>query len=89
MPLLFAAGALFRRAIYQAVPAGRTILADIETRPALALTMLAGMGAGVAGFVTGVLAIVKRKEKALLVYIAVAVGALLVWFLVGEILFPH
>ncbi len=89
MPLLFVVGASFRNTIYQAVPAGRTILADIGGRPVLALTMLAGMGAGIAGFITGLLVIVKRKERAILVYIATAVGALLVWFLVGELLFPH
>ena len=35
---------------------------DIAARPALALSMLAGMAAGIAAFVTGLVAIV-RKEK--------------------------
>ena len=42
-----------------------------------------------AAFITGLLALTRKKEKALLVYVSSAVGALLVIFLAGEILFPH
>ena len=89
MPLLFIIGSSFTNSIYKSVPAGRTILADIYARPALALTMLAGMAAGISAFITGFLAIIRQKERALLVYISCSIGALLVLFLAGEILFPH
>ncbi|MFH2040484.1 MAG: hypothetical protein ABIJ65_13720, partial [Chloroflexota bacterium] len=58
-------------------------------RPALALSMLAGMLAGVSAFITGVLAIFTQKERAFLVYISCSIGGLLFIFLVGEIMFPH
>lgn len=89
MPLLFITGTSFTHALYPSVPAGDTILADIAARPALALTMLAGMASGVASFITGLLAIVTRKERAVLLYISTVIGALLILFLVGEILAPH
>lgn len=89
MPLLFIIGTSFTNSLYKSVPAGGTILADIATRPALALTMLAGMVAGVSAFITSLLAIIRQKEHALLVYVASAIGALLLIFLAGEILLPH
>ncbi len=89
MPLLFAIGSSFTNLIYNGVPAGGTIPADIIARPALALTMLAGMVAGISAFITGLLAIIRKKDTAVLVYIASVIGGLLLIFLSGEILFPH
>ena len=89
MPLLFLIGSSFTNSLYKSVPAGDTILADIAARPALALTMLAGMVAGISAFITGILAITRQKENALLVYVSSLIGALLGLFLAGEILFPH
>lgn len=89
MPILFIIGASFTNSLYPSVPAGETILADIAVRPALALTMLAGMAAGISAFITGLLAIIRQKEKALLVYVSAAIGALLMIYLAGEIAFPH
>jgi len=89
MPILFVIGSSFTNALYKSVPAGGTILADIAARPALALTMLAGMVAGISAFIVGLLAIVRQKENALLVYVSTVIGALLMLFLAGEIVFPH
>jgi hypothetical protein len=89
MPILFVIGTSFTNSLYKSVPAGVTILADIAARPALALTMLTGMAAGISAFITGLLAIIRQKENALLVYISCLIGALLVLFLAAEILFPH
>jgi hypothetical protein len=89
VPILFIIGSSFTSLLYESVPAGRTILADIAARPALALAMLAGMGAGISAFVVGLLAIVKHKENALLVYVSTVFGGLLVLFLAGEVAFPH
>lgn len=89
MPILFIIGTSFTNTLYESVPAGETIMADIVARPALALTMLAGMGAGILALITGLLAIIRQKEKAVLVYISSLIGALLMLFLAGEILFPH
>ena len=89
MPILFVIGSSFSGSLYESVTAGRTILADIAARPFLALTMLAGMAAGISGFITGLLAIVKQKENALLVYVSTLIGGLLILYLVGELAFPH
>jgi hypothetical protein len=89
MPCLFVIGASFTNSLYSAVPAGDTIAADIAARPALALTMLAGMGAGIVALVAGLVALIRQKERAVLVFISSSIGALLVLFLAGELLFPH
>jgi hypothetical protein len=89
MPILFIIGTSFTNSLYQSVPAGDTIMADIAGRPALALTMLLGMVAGIAAFITGFLTIIRKNENSLLVYVSTALGAILMLFLAGEILFPH
>jgi Na+/melibiose symporter-like transporter len=89
MPVLFTIGTSFTNSLYVSVPSGNTILADIAARPALALTMLAGMAAGASAFIVGLLAILRQKDHAILVYISTAIGALLLVFLAGEIVFPH
>jgi len=89
MPILLVIGSSFTNSLYKSVSAGGTILADIAARPALALTMLAGMVAGISAFIAGFLAIVRQKENALLVYVSTLIGALLMLFLTGEIAFRH
>ena len=89
MPILFVIGTSFTNSLYRSTLAGDTILADIASRPALALTMLAGMIAGISAFITGLVAISMQREKAILTYVSTAIGALLVVFLIGEIIFPH
>lgn len=89
MPILFIIGSSFTYSLYQSIPAGNTILEDIAARPALALTMLAGMAAGISAFITGLLAILMQKDNTLLVYVSTVIGALLILFLMGEIVFPH
>jgi len=89
MPVLFFIGMSFTTLLYESVPAGGTILKDIAVRPALALTMLAGMVSGISAFVTGLIAIIRQKERAILVYGATLIGALLIIFLLGELIFPH
>jgi hypothetical protein len=89
MPILFVIGSSFTNSLYESVPAGRTIPADIAARPALALTMLAGMAAGILAFIVGLLAIVRQKDNALLVYVSTVIGALFMLYLAGEVIFPH
>jgi uncharacterized membrane protein YeaQ/YmgE (transglycosylase-associated protein family) len=85
---LFLVGMSFARE-YESVQAGDTILADIIGRPGVALFMLAGFGSGIAAFLTGLLAIIRNKERAFLVFISTIIGALLILFLAGEIASPH
>ncbi len=89
MPALFLVSMLFVSLLYESVPAGNIIVEDIAERPALALAMLAGMLSGILAFIMGLIAVSRQKERSILVYIASIIGALLVLFLLGEILFPH
>jgi len=89
MPALLFIGASFTNSLYKLVPAGSTILEDIVERPALALTMLVGIVAGISAFILGLMAIIRQKDRALLVYVATSIGMLVILFLIGEVLFPH
>ena len=59
MPILFVIGASLTNTLYASIPAGGSILQDIAARPALALTMLTGMAAGILACITGLVAILK------------------------------
>ena len=74
---------------YESAPGSNSLLDDIVNRPLLALSMLVGVGAGISALITGLVAIVKRKERALLVFGSTMVGAGLTLFLIAEFLFPH
>lgn len=89
MPCLFVVGSSFASTSYRSIPAGKTIAEDLLARPALALSMLAGMVSGITAFIVGLLAIIRKSDMAVLVVIAMAVGALLILFLVAELVFPH
>jgi hypothetical protein len=89
MPILFAMGTSFTNSLYQSVPAGNTIFADIISRPALAITMLAGFAAGISAFITGIVAVFKQKERAILVYLSSFIGVGVILFIIGEFLYPH
>ena len=89
MFILFFMGSSFVDLFYKSVSSGRTILEDIVRRPGVSLVMLAGFSCGIIGFITGIIAIFKKKEHSILVYISTAIGALLILFLIGELLFPH
>jgi hypothetical protein len=89
MPLLLLIGTSFTTTLYESVPSGDTILADIGNRPALAITMLIGFASGISAFITGLTAIINRKDRSIMVYAATVLGAGLILFLIAEFLFPH
>jgi len=89
MFILFVIGSSLTNSLYESVPASGTIFQDIISRPALAISMLVGFGAGISAFVTGLISIIKQKERAVLVYGSTLVGAALTLFLIAEFLFPH
>jgi len=88
MPIFFYIGMSFVD-FYESVPAGNTIPHDIMIRPGVALPMLVGMVSGVLTFIIGLVSIIRKKERALLVYASTMIGGLLTLFLLGEIFFPH
>jgi hypothetical protein len=57
----------------------------------LALTipiLLAGIS-GVSAFVTGIISIIKSKERSVLVFLTTTIGFFVLVFWLGEFLFPH
>ena len=44
---------------------------------------------GIAAFITGIISILKRKERSVSVFLATIIGFLVFDFMLGEILFPH
>jgi hypothetical protein len=51
--------------------------------------MVLGILCGLAAFVTSLIALIKQKERALLSYLPLILGALLLFLLVGEFVFPN
>ena len=89
MFILFFVGTSFTNTLYASVPSGDSILQDVAARPALALTMLAGMAAGILAFIIGIVAVAAKKERSLYVYVSTLIGLLLAIFLAGEFISPH
>jgi len=59
------------------------------SNPALAVPLLSAGVCGIAGFVTGLIAMIKQRDRSALVYIAVCIGGLVTLWTAAEILFPH
>ena len=59
------------------------------SNPALTIPMLFAASCGVAAFITGLIGIIKSRERAILVYLSVAIGFFVLFYLLAEILFPH
>lgn len=55
----------------------------------LSFPMLSAGAAGILAFFTGVIAIIKHKERSIMVVAATVIGFLVLIFVVGEILVPH
>ena len=89
MFVLFFIGSSLTDTLYESVPAGGTILADIISRPALAISMIAGFCASISALVTGLISIIKKKERAFLVFLSTLVGGALSLYLIADVLFPH
>jgi len=49
---------------------------------------LAGIS-GVAAFLTGIIGIIKSKERSVFVFLATTIGLFVLWWILGEIIFPH
>lgn len=75
MPLLFTVAWMMLDFFYVDVPAGDTIIADISARPVLSLGMIAGMFSGFGAFVTGLISLVRKRERSVFVIISTLLGA--------------
>ena len=57
--------------------------------PVILMAVVADYISGIAAFVTGLISIIKSKERSILVFLVVVVGVLALLFLLGEVIFPH
>lgn len=55
----------------------------------LAIPGLLGGIAGIASFFTGIIGIIKYKERSILVYLSTTIGFLVLVYILSEILIPH
>ena|SRR3989338_3379077 len=55
----------------------------------ISIPMLAAGLCAIASFITGIISIIKHKERSILVYISTFIGLLVLWFVIGELLVPH
>lgn len=87
-PVCTVIGGSLAGGFYAGVEAGDGLIDDIRLRPLLAVVMLGGMLAGVTSFGLSVVSF-KKGERAVLSWIAVVLGALLLMLLMGEIIFRN
>lgn len=56
---------------------------------ALSVPMLIAGISGISAFFTGIIGIIKSKERSVLVFIATIIGFFILFFVLGEFLVPH
>jgi len=59
------------------------------SNPILTVPGFVAATSGIAAFITGLISIVRRKERSISVYLAVVFGLITLVFVLGEIIFPH
>lgn len=59
------------------------------SNPLLAITGIFMGISGISAFFTGIIGIIKSKERAVLVFLSTAIGLFVLIFCLGEILSPH
>ena len=59
------------------------------SNPILTIPVLIAATAGISAFITGLISIVRSRERSVSVYVAVAFGLITLVFVLGEIIFPH
>ncbi len=55
----------------------------------LAVPMLIAGISGVSAFVTGLIGVIRSRERSIIVYLATVIGLLVLLFGLAEIIFPH
>lgn len=53
------------------------------------IALFAGFASAIAAFITGLIGIIRSKERSILVFVVVMIGFLILIFLLGELIFPH
>jgi len=77
--------ASFRIIVITGQRGGDTFLGN----PFLAVPILLAGISGIAAFITGLISIIRRKERSISVYLAVAVGLIVLIVALAQIIYPH
>ena len=59
------------------------------SNPILTVPILLAATSGIAAFITGLISVVKRKERSVAVVLAIVFGLFVILFALGEVIFPH
>jgi len=86
---LFGAFVLVMILFYLLIGGGQTGGDTFFSNWVLAISILLAAACGVGGFIVGLVAIIKKRERNWLVFIAVGIGAFVTFFFAAELLFPH
>ena len=85
----FVISTLSANTIYANVTADDTLITDFTTRPLVSIPMLLAGLAALVAVVTGLIVIIKFKEKSVLVWIATIISSLLVLMTLAELIFQR
>ena len=55
----------------------------------ISIPMITAAICGIASFFTGIISIIWKKERCILIFISSIIGLLILWFIIGEIIVPH
>ena len=77
--------ALFQLLVAVGQRGGETFFSNL----ALTIPILLAGSCGVTAFVTGMVGVIKSRERSILVYFAILIGLFVLMFVLGEIIFPH
>jgi len=80
---------LFLTFFYLLVASGQRGGDTFFSNPVLTVPILIAGICGISSFFTGIIGIIKRKERSVFVFLATIMGFFVLFFCLGEILFPH
>jgi len=55
----------------------------------LTIPMLLAASSGIIAFFTGIISIINKKERSIFVFLSTLIGFFILFFCLGEVLFPH
>ena len=86
---LIVAFAILLGVFYILVASGQRGGDTFFSNPILTVPMLPAATSGIAAFITGLISVVKRKERSVAVVLAIVFGLFVILFALGEVIFPH
>ena len=86
---LLTAFAVFFAAFELLVASGQRGGETFFSNLALTIPILLAGTSGVLAFVTGLIGVIRNRERSILVFVAMLVGFLVLLFCIGEVVFPH